>query len=349
MRLSTAGPSTNVGTLATDVGVFTTLLLDINPTLAVGGYPDTWTQFTATLSGIPAGATGRIAWRYFVTDAGFLGTNSDYIGIDTVEFTAAGPAGPCDAPSDVPWLSEVPTSGTTTGGGSTPVQVTFNATGLALGTYTANLCVNSNDPDPGPGNGTAQVIVPVQLVVVDVPVPAIELNKTVGTTAGVCATTDSVTVTAGTQVYYCYQVENTGEVTLNYHDLVDSELGVLANDLPYVLAPGAFSPEVIVPATPMATVTNVGTWTAYSSLAGYAADDTIPYNFQDISATGTAIPLGDDEVSSAIPMGFTFDYFGSNYSDMYVSSNGFMTVLRLANPAAAARASRSQLPAAPTA
>ncbi len=89
LRLSTAGASTNVGTLATDVGDFTTLLLTVNPTLAAGGYPETWTQFTATLSGIPAATTGRVGFRYFVTDGGPAGNNSNYIGIDTVEFTAA--------------------------------------------------------------------------------------------------------------------------------------------------------------------------------------------------------------------------------------------------------------------
>ena len=81
VRLSTAGASTNVGTLSTDVGDFTTLLLDINPTLAVGGYPETWTQYTATLSGIPAGASGRIAWRYFVTNGGPSGANSNYLSL----------------------------------------------------------------------------------------------------------------------------------------------------------------------------------------------------------------------------------------------------------------------------
>ncbi len=77
----------------------------------------------------------------------------------------------------------------------------------------------------------------------------------------------------------------------------------------------------------MATVTNVGTWTAVSALAGYAVDDTIAYNWQDISGTGTAIPLTDNSMSGAIPLGFALDYFGTNYSDVYVSSNGFMTVL----------------------
>ncbi len=73
----------------------------------------------------------------------------------------------CTAPADVPWLSEAPTSGTTAAGASTPVQVTFDSTGLAVGTYTANLCVTSNDPDAGPGNGTALVVVPVTLDVTE--------------------------------------------------------------------------------------------------------------------------------------------------------------------------------------
>ena len=155
--------------------------------------------------------------------------------------------------------------------------------------------------------------------------PAISLNKTVGTTPGVCAAGDNITVTAGTQVYYCYQATNTGTVAFNFHDLVDSELGTILDNFPYALAPGASSPQVIVPDTPMATVTNVGTWTAVSALAGYTADDTIPYNWQDISGTGTAVTLTDDSVSGALPMGFSFDFFGTGYTDAYASSNGFMT------------------------
>ena len=73
----------------------------------------------------------------------------------------------CSAPVDVPWLSEAPIIGTVTPGGSMPVQVTFDSTGLAVGAYNANLCVTSNDPDAGPGNGTALVIVPVELVVTE--------------------------------------------------------------------------------------------------------------------------------------------------------------------------------------
>lgn len=86
VRLSTNGASTSVGT-GMAVGDYTTLLLSVNPSLVVGGYPQTWTQYTITISGLPAPTSGRIAFRYFVTSAGSLGTNSDYIGIDQVDYT----------------------------------------------------------------------------------------------------------------------------------------------------------------------------------------------------------------------------------------------------------------------
>ncbi len=52
----------------------------------------------------------------------------------------------CSNPVDIPWLSVAPDSGTTAPMNSTEVTATFDATGLAEGTYTATLCVNSNDP-----------------------------------------------------------------------------------------------------------------------------------------------------------------------------------------------------------
>jgi len=85
--MSTNGASTNVGTTATSVGDFSTLLLDINPTLTGTGYPEAWTLYSITISGLTAPTSGRIAFRYFVTNAGFSGTNSDYIGIDNFVWT----------------------------------------------------------------------------------------------------------------------------------------------------------------------------------------------------------------------------------------------------------------------
>ncbi len=87
VRLSTNGASTNVGSGAAGTGDFSTLLLSVNPTLTTNVYPQVWTQYTITIAGLPAPTSGRIAFRYFVTGAGSLGTNSDYIGIDQVVYT----------------------------------------------------------------------------------------------------------------------------------------------------------------------------------------------------------------------------------------------------------------------
>lgn len=87
VRMSTNGASTNVGTGATTVGDFSTLLLEINPTLALSTYPMTWTQYSVTISGLTAPTSGRLAFRYFVTNGGPSGANSDYIGIDAFVYT----------------------------------------------------------------------------------------------------------------------------------------------------------------------------------------------------------------------------------------------------------------------
>lgn len=92
VRLSTNGTSTNVGSGPTGIGDFTNLLLDINPTLVIGGYPNAWTLQTITLSGLAGPTSGRLAFRYFVTDAGPAGANSNYIGIDTFAYTSVAPA-----------------------------------------------------------------------------------------------------------------------------------------------------------------------------------------------------------------------------------------------------------------
>ena len=91
VRLSTNGASVNAGGTSTSVGDYSNLLLSINPSLVLGVYPTVWTKYTVTLSGLPAGITpGRIAFRYFVTNGGPSGSNSDYIGIDNVTYTSAG-------------------------------------------------------------------------------------------------------------------------------------------------------------------------------------------------------------------------------------------------------------------
>jgi hypothetical protein len=76
-------------------------------------------------------------------------------------------------------------------------------------------------------------------------------------------------VPAGTTVYYCYTVTNTGDVTLNLHDLDDDQLGTIFMGLNYALTP-AFSVNTVaagltIPAMINAPTLNTATWTAYNA------------------------------------------------------------------------------------
>ncbi|MGK5076991.1 choice-of-anchor J domain-containing protein [Janthinobacterium sp. HLX7-2] len=90
VRFSNVG-GTDVGNTASSVGSFSTLLLSVNPTQALLGYPETWTQYSVTLSGLSSATSGALALRYLVDDGGPNGNNSNYIGIDTLQITSAVP------------------------------------------------------------------------------------------------------------------------------------------------------------------------------------------------------------------------------------------------------------------
>ncbi len=92
VRIDPTGANTDP-TGPADVGSYTELLLEINPTLTVGGYPQVWTEFTATVTGLAGAVNTRVAFRYWVTNAGPAGANSDYIGIDTLSIDEAGGGG----------------------------------------------------------------------------------------------------------------------------------------------------------------------------------------------------------------------------------------------------------------
>jgi hypothetical protein len=81
VRMSEAGASTNVAD-------FTAVLVDINPGLTVGGYPEAWTEYTLEISGVTGTVSGRFGFRYFVTNGGPSGDNSNYIGMDLLQFNS---------------------------------------------------------------------------------------------------------------------------------------------------------------------------------------------------------------------------------------------------------------------
>lgn len=65
----------------------------------------------------------------------------------------------CAAPGDVSWLTTTPDSGSLVSGDTGIISVTLDATGLLPGTYSAQICLNSNDPS------NATVVVSVEMTV----------------------------------------------------------------------------------------------------------------------------------------------------------------------------------------
>jgi len=173
---------------------------------------------------------------------------------------------------------------------------------------------------------------------------ALCLETTVGTdtSAGACATTDTLDVTVGDQVNFCYVITNNTGVELDYHTLSDNLHGTIFNLLNQAVpAGGTFQYNRIETAGSTETVNS--SWTGQDVPPGYSATvtgggggcdrifadgfdgTTVPCNsgggFIDISGTGTALGLGDDS-SADVSMPFSFNFYGTTSSDITVSNNG---------------------------
>lgn len=89
---ATCGDAGSTGSSPTDLGQFSNVLLDINPEQVNGVFPLTWTQQTATISGLPEGShSGRFAFRFVAPDGSASGTQGSRIGIDSVNVSDAPP------------------------------------------------------------------------------------------------------------------------------------------------------------------------------------------------------------------------------------------------------------------
>jgi len=85
VRYSTAATHVTPSGGPTGVGSYTTVGVTVNPDLQKGFvYPKTWTKYSFTISGVgSAEVPVKFAFRYYVTQGGPNGNNSDIIGIDT--------------------------------------------------------------------------------------------------------------------------------------------------------------------------------------------------------------------------------------------------------------------------
>jgi uncharacterized repeat protein (TIGR01451 family) len=121
--------------------------------------------------------------------------------------------------------------------------------------------------------------------------PSFIFTKTVGTDPAGCASSDSITVDLGAEVVYCYQVENTGSITIPMHDLVDDQLGTILDDFSHDLGIGGttFVTQSVVLTQ---TTVNSATWTGFD--LGYAISEsdvaTVTVRRPDLVINKTAAP-----------------------------------------------------------
>jgi len=126
--------------------------------------------------------------------------------VDTAPATCATPAG-------IAWLSLAPTSGSVAQGASAAnIDVTFDATSLAPGSYTASVCVHSDDP------AHATVAIGVSLDVT-APVP----------TAVVAPASLDFHVLQGATASSTFNVSNTGDAASVLHYTIDEAPASCAN------------------------------------------------------------------------------------------------------------------------
>ncbi|MBO9662684.1 hypothetical protein [Dokdonella sp.] len=175
------------------------------------------------------------------------------------------------------------------------------------------------------------------------PADGICLSVTLGTdtSAGACGTADSLDVTVGDQVNFCYTVENRTAQPLDYHSLGDNIDGEFFRLINQPLAAGA-SYQYNRVVTAGATRTHTATWTAQDVPPGYAATvvtggpavtdrlfcdgfdaAACGGGFIDISGTGTALDLWNDG-AEAVTMPFSFNFYGNTSNQICIANNGFI-------------------------
>ena len=199
-------------------------------------------------------------------------------------------------------------------GDSLVLPVTFNGTGLTPGNYLGALAYTSNDPSHASGN------VDVNLHIY---APHIAISPTSITKHIPNGGTDSVSVL----------INNTGDGKLNYQvdcdtytkiAFVKAAADAVAEPLGYRIG----DPDKSDASEPFfADVTKgAGGPDAFGNVWIDSDDPNGPdFSWIDIAATGTEVSgLSDDNFVGPFPIGFSFSYYGSLYTEFYLGSNGLI-------------------------
>ena len=203
------------------------------------------------------------------------------------------------------------------GSGTTNVTATQTISGLARGTtyYIRALATNS----AGTTTGNYDWWTTLQTVVTT--------SSTSSVTATSATLNGSVTPNdLATTAYFQYATNAafTGASTTSTQSVGSGQSAIAVTAPLTGLSPGVYYFRMV--ATNSAGTFN-GATSSFAINPGYTVNGSASGTFTDISGTGTQVITADidDGVSAAVGIGFTFPMFGTNYSSLYLNSNGLVT------------------------
>lgn len=235
-------------------------------------FQDTWTGHVSGAGALNIGAVDLFA------------NGASSVFYDDMSLAEPGSPTPaiCEVPSDIPWLSVSPDSGTTAASETSTVDVTFDSTGLTGGsTYTATLCVESND-----------AITPLVTVPVTLTVESASYGVSVGTADAAESGAPGATIT------YTVWVTNEGNVADTFDLAVSGNSWMtMLSDSTLTLDAGA-SAEVMVMVHIDLTAVNNATDTA--TLTATSQADSTATDVVDLTTTAVVPP--EDEFFIFLPV-----------------------------------------------
>ncbi|RMG26387.1 MAG: hypothetical protein D6732_21320, partial [Methanobacteriota archaeon] len=216
---------------------------------------------------------------------------------------------------DEPWLTVSPLAGTLAGNESMDITLTLDATGIPVGSYSTTLEVSSNDPDD-----------PLVLVTVNLQVnaqPVIDFDPDSMSFVLDPDQEDSLVMT----------LYNLGSGTLDF-TLDDEDV---TNPLKFnIIRKKKKNSKQSYPSfDPPKDYKD--TRTGHSPMMGSGGPDAFGhkwidsdepggpvFNWIDITSVGTPVTLSDDD-GIQVPLPFTFNFYGIDYTDIAIGSNGYLT------------------------
>lgn len=277
------------GTFAQDeFTAFTSLdVLDAGNPLVAGLGVTTFSPPSATFSMnftnpditrvVTAGANDVVAYRYYGSGKAIF-IAFDYFAPSTESSKIIANAIQWGGENALPsWISVAPVSDTVGAGNTSNAVVTFQTTGLAAGTYYANLGVASNDPL------TPIVLLPCTLTVSGLPIIGLSVQ---------CLTFD--TVMQNTAIRDTFQVINNGCDTLFVSSITSNAAQFTVSSSVSFLLPGAYTDVIVT-----FNSGTIGSFTGTISILNNDIDTSI-------CLTGNAVPApqittSTNSVSQALP------------------------------------------------